>query len=126
MESELAVIVKESAVMTPIDRWVAIKERITKVLKAASRRNAGELQLLISQLSEATAFYEDNMPLSESDTDVYIRTKCELEDLMKARIRGVTFRSGVRLYDEGEKNTKYFYNLEKACYNNKTCPESCH
>ena len=31
------------------------------------------------------------------------------------------FRSRVKWYEEGEKNTKYFYNLEKARYNAKTC-----
>ena len=31
------------------------------------------------------------------------------------------FRSKVKWYEEGEKNTKYFYSLEKARYNAKTC-----
>ena len=33
----------------------------------------------------------------------------------------VIFRSKVRWYEEGEKNTKYFFSLEKARYNAKTC-----
>ena len=31
------------------------------------------------------------------------------------------FRSRVKWYEEGEKNTKYFFSLEKARYNAKTC-----
>ena len=38
---------------------------------------------------------------------------------MKTGQRGI-FRSKVRWYEEGERNTKYFYRLEKQCYNYKT------
>ena len=37
------------------------------------------------------------------------------------KTRGVIFRSRVRWYELGEKNTKYFFSLEKARYNAKTC-----
>ena len=37
------------------------------------------------------------------------------------RIKGVMFRSKAKWYEEGEKNTKYFYSPEKAKYNAKTC-----
>ena len=36
-------------------------------------------------------------------------------------LKGVMFRSKAKWYEEGERNTKYFYNLEKAKYNAKTC-----
>ena len=48
-------------------------------------------------------------------------TKIELEDKTLERIRGVMFRSKAKWVEEGEKNTKYFYSLEKARYNAKTC-----
>ena len=37
------------------------------------------------------------------------------------RIKGVMFRSKAQWYEEGEKSSKYFFSLEKAKYNAKTC-----
>ena len=37
------------------------------------------------------------------------------------KTKGVIFRSRAKWYEEGEKNTKYFFSLEKARYNSKTC-----
>ena len=54
-------------------------------------------------------------------TNYWQDTKIELESKMLERIRGVMFRSKVKWYEEGEKNTRYFYSLEKIKYNAKTC-----
>ena len=40
---------------------------------------------------------------------------------MRERVKGIMFRSKVQWYEEGEKNTSYFFSLEKARYNAKTC-----
>ena len=48
-------------------------------------------------------------------------TKADLEDHLMNRAKGLLFRSKVRWYEEGEKSTKYFFSLEKAKYNAKTC-----
>ena len=37
------------------------------------------------------------------------------------RTKGVMFRSKAKWYEEGERSTKYFFSLEKARYNAKTC-----
>ena len=45
----------------------------------------------------------------------------ELEQKLQDQTNKVIFRSRAKWYEEGEKNTKYFYSLEKANYNAKTC-----
>jgi len=42
----------------------------------------------------------------------------ELEQIIEHKTKGAILRSKCRWYDEGEKNTKYFLNLEKIHYKN--------
>ena len=46
--------------------------------------------------------------------------KQEYEQLIALRTKGAIIRSRSRWVEEGEKNTKYFFNLEKRNYANKT------
>ena len=39
--------------------------------------------------------------------------KLELEEIVKMRTKGAILRSKAKWYNEGEKNTQYFLNLEK-------------
>ena len=48
-----------------------------------------------------------------------IRTELRIKKLQLEE-RGAIFRSKVKWYNEGEKNTKCFHNLEKRHFNNKT------
>ena len=41
------------------------------------------------------------------------------EEISKLKIQGTIIRSKSRWYNEGEKNTKYFLNLEKRHFNKK-------
>ena len=49
----------------------------------------------------------------------YNTTKKEMEDIEKENINKLIFRSKARWVEEGEKNTRYFLNLEKKNYLNK-------
>ena len=49
----------------------------------------------------------------------YDSSKRELEDLEKEEINSTIFRSKIQWAEEGEKNTKFFLNLEKRNYTNK-------
>ena len=57
--------------------------------------------------------------MTEDEEEMYIKTKTEFEDKMFERVRGMIFRSKIRWYEGGEKNTKYFFALETAKYNAK-------
>ena len=60
-------------------------------------------------------------PLSEAELKTLQNTKLDLEEVQFEKTRGIMFRSKAKWDTEGEKNTKYFLNLEKARYNAKTC-----
>ena len=54
-------------------------------------------------------------------TVIYENSIIDLESLQRKEIEGVMFRSKAQWVADGEKNSKYFYNLEKAKFNAKTC-----
>ena len=56
---------------------------------------------------------------SHSLTKTLHERKLELETLRNQKIKGIIFRSRAKWYEEGEKNTEYFLNLEKRNYINK-------
>ena len=78
-------------------------------------------RLVIAQLSEQVNEYEANLPLNKEEDELWQKTKSELEEKMFLRAQGIIFRSKVKWYELGERNTKYFFSLEKSRYNAKTC-----
>ena len=50
----------------------------------------------------------------------YLQIKGKWEKLIKKKPNGIILRSKAKWSEEGEKNTKYFLNLEKRNYNQKT------
>ena len=102
-------------------RWQDLKTKLVYVTKQYSRQKVAEDKLIIAQLSEKVNEYEERLPLNRSEDKLLEETRAELEDKTLERIQGVIFRSKAKWYEEGEKNTKYFYALEKARYNAKTC-----
>ena len=57
--------------------------------------------------------------ISGIESDLKVLTK-ELETLQEEQVKAMIFRSRVKYYEEGEKPTKYFCNLEKKNYAQKT------
>ena len=50
-------------------------------------------------------------------TEEYNKHKAEMENIVEYRTKGSILRLKTRWYNEGEKNSKYFLNLEKRHYN---------
>ena len=107
--------------MKPLEKWEKIKERIKKASIAFSRENVAESKLVIAHLSEQVNEYERSMPLEQGIDEIYMKTKHDLKEKQLERTAGIMFRSKAKWYEEGERNTAYFYALEKARYNYKTC-----
>ena len=84
-------------------------------------RVADERSLCISNLCEKINEYQEAFPLTEQQMTVYENSKADLNNLYLDKAKGLIFRSRVRWFEEGEKNTKYFFALEKARYNAKMC-----
>ena len=106
----------------PSERWELIKKDIKKQSQQFSRKRASEANLVISQLSEKVVEMESDIgSLSSDQLDILLSTKDELEILQQEKTKAVMFRSKAQWYMEGERNSRYFYSLEKARYNAKTC-----
>ena len=61
--------------------------------------------------------------LTSDEAKTLHERKLELETLRNQKIKGIIFRSRAKWYEEGEKNTEYFLNLEKRNYINKHMSE---
>ena len=121
MNQEITTSLECSSMKCPKDRWEIVKKRIKQASVDFSRRKISREQLALAQLSEKVNEYEASLPLTKEEDELHENTKTELEELSMERIRGIMFRSKVKWYEQGERSTKYFYSLEKARYNAKTC-----
>ena len=106
---------------TPLETWEWIKKRIKDKTVQYSKQKVSEDKLVIAQLTEKVNDLEIKFPLSEQEQMSLENSKIELEEKLRDEIKGVMFRSKVQWAEEGEKCTKYFFSLEKARYNAKTC-----
>ena len=111
-----------SANIQPEQQWEIVKDRVKQFSINYARNRTNDERIAVSQLSEYISHTEDVYDqLDQEGLKLLNTSKEELDELMKKRIRGVMFRSKAKWYVEGEKNTKYFYNLEKSRYNAKVC-----
>ena len=62
----------------------------------------------------------NNQPLSQLQITEIENIQLQLESIVKQKTIGAKIRSRIRWYEEGEKSTRYFMNLEKRNYNLKT------
>ena len=105
----------------PKENWELIKKKIKEFSIEFSKNKVSDDKIIIANLSEIVEEYEAKLPLPEEEYDLLEKTKLDLEEKTLERIRGVMFRSKAKWFEEGEKNTKYFFSLEKSRYNAKTC-----
>ena len=114
--------IKETEGTEPTARWEVLKQEVKKVSMKYSRSRSSEEKVVISQLHEKILNYEESVDtLNDREIQLMNDTKIELDELLFKRVKGVMFRSKAKWAIEGEKNTKYFMNLEKAKYSAKTC-----
>jgi exonuclease III len=67
----------------------------------------------------------ESIPSTLTDNNIKLLQdkKLELENLRTEKIKGIIFRCKAKWYEDGEKNTEYFLNLEKRNYTNKNISE---
>ena len=73
------------------------------------------------QINEAEKYLTNNLKILEEKIDLddeelveYNEIKSKLEEhISEKKTRGSLLRSNTQWYEEGEKSTKYFFNLEK-------------
>ena len=110
--------------MELVSKWELLKFKIGQFCRDFAREKAGVRELVILQLSEEVVKLEDKVAgeeVTEQEKNLLFKTKADLEDQVKEKVKGVIFRSKANWQDLGEKNSKYFFSLEKARYRAKTC-----
>lgn len=111
--------------LQPIERWLFLKQSIITRTKQYSCSHASEQKLIISQLSEKILSMEHDIAKianpTQSQVKLLLDSKAEIEELLQERTRGTIFRTKTRWHELGEKNTKFFYNLEKNRFNARMC-----
>ena len=85
--------------------------------KLKAKRNRDEEKLLTSRFAQLSAKFQT--AYSEDDKAELERIKIKLSDFQTEKTRGAFIRSRARWYKHGEKNSKYFLNLEKLNYRRK-------
>jgi len=76
-----------------------------------------ELSGLEKELDENTALSDTQKSLLQSKLD---NLRSEMEEIIEYRTKGAMLRPRTRWHNEGEKNTKYFLNLQKRHYRQGT------
>ena len=105
--------------------WEMVKINVKETSQAYSKFKARESKLLRSNLHSALLELERDFALNPDNVSIsnkidQIKTKLEIEEIHLAK--GAQVRSRTKYVEEGEKNTRYFLNLEKfrSCTNTIT------
>ena len=103
-------------------KWEMIKLKITECCIDFQKR-AAELKKQKFQKLNKEITKLNNKLINDQNESTYAELeerKRELENYITEKTRGIIFRSKATWHEEGERNTKYFFSLEKARYRNKT------
>ena len=99
----------------PRSVWDWVKYNVKKYSRLYSMNKCKQRHLeeqhLNRQFQEATAAYQ-NCP-SQENLSVLNVLKEKMEHLYEKKVEGIIIRSRARWHEHGEKNSKYFLNLEK-------------
>ena len=95
-----------------------IRGLTVKYTKVKAKRRKNDELILQSKINELQLKLESNPNNSQYLNDLYA-TKLRLQKIMHFKTKGAIIRSKVRWYDEGERNTRYFFNLENRCQSKK-------
>ena len=102
--------------------WEFIKQEARQFTKNFCTNRADDRNIAISQLSEYITHQEDEIhSLDPDQLKTLENSKIDLESMLAEKVNGVIFRSKACWNAEGEKNTKYFFSLEKNRSAAKTC-----
>ena len=111
-------------------KWELIKMEIrsitisfTKYKGEQCRNRVTELQNRLEALEIIILNSSHNEEQISAEIREYDNLKTELQRIYEAKGKGAILRSKVRWVEQGEKPTKYFFNLEKRNFNRKVITE---
>lgn len=104
-------------------KWDLIKMEIRGFTVKYSKRKAKALRNRESVLQEKVNDLQAQAEKYPRNKNIILKLqeqKSQLKRIMIQKTKGAILRSKVRWHEQGERNTNYFYGLEKRNYNNKT------
>ena len=103
-------------------KWEMTKHDIRAFTKPYSARKRNEINNMKKYLDNKIKELSIEIDREPNNSDIlseYCSVKKEIEDIEKDEANSYIFRSKIRWAEEGEKNSKFFLNLEKRNYVNK-------
>ena len=97
-----------------VQLWEEIKSKVRKATRDFTKGSTSEKKQIMSNLMEKiTEMEEDIETLSPSQVEMLENSKIDLKEISDDMTRSLIFRSKAKWIMEAERNTKYFYSLEK-------------
>ena len=101
-----------------------VREKSISYATAKNHKTKSREDILFKEISRLEKELDGNTGLSDTQKSLLQSSldnlKSEMEEIIEYRTKGAVLRSRTRWYNEGEKNTKYFLNLEKRHYRKGT------
>ena len=101
-----------------------VREKSTAYAAAKNYKTKSREDILYKEISGLEKELDENNALSDTQKSLLQskrdNLRSEMEEIIEYRTRGAMLRSRTRWHNEGQKNTKYFLNLEKRHYKQGT------
>ena len=105
----------------PIQKWEFIKGRICKKARKFGKNRSQQKRTLLSNFNRLmNEIQKEKDKWGPTNTVDYTEIAEKITELEQDQVAGSLFRSRCQWARLGERNSKYFFNLEKRNYNNKT------
>ena len=109
--------------MDGMKKWEYVKFRCAEVARKYATKKANTKAELLKNLHQLKGIYEEQYLQESRDKECiensYEDIVAKIQQLEEERTQSVIFRSKANWAKDGEKNTKYFFALEKRNYSNK-------
>ena len=110
-------------------KWELIKMEIRNITISYTRHKGKQCRNRVTELQNRLEALEtminncNNEEQLSAEIKEYDNLKTELQQIYEAKGKGAILRSKVRWVEQGEKSSKYFFNLEKRNFNRKVITE---
>ena len=96
-----------------IQKWKDFKLQVRKISREYGKRKALQMKLEAQSLSQKMTELKNMQGEVGDGYEAYINLQSDLDEFFQEKTQQMTFQNTLNWLHKGEKNTKYFYGLEK-------------